>query len=122
MISGNTTGKFCFISIFNQHLFPEFGTFLEIKFWALINNDLYLQKTISGCPAFLDLFFGYDTAITRAGLNDLNWKFTLVLFGVPEIIGAGGKYQKPPGGASARSQVSLRYEMYKAMVRYSQCS
>jgi len=29
--------------------------------------------------------------------------------------------QKPPGGASAHSEVCLRYEMYKAMVRNAQC-
>ncbi len=52
---------------------------------------------------------------------DHNQEIFPALFGVPEIIGAGGKYQKPPGGASARSEVSLRYEMYKVMVRYSQC-
>ena len=77
---------------------PEFDTFLEKKFWALINNDLYLQKTISGCPAFLDLFFGYDTAVTRAGLNDLNWKFTLVLFGVKKYPKTTGRCHCSFGG------------------------
>jgi len=29
---------------------------------------------------FLDTFFSCDTVVDRAGLNDLNWKFTLALF------------------------------------------
>jgi len=72
---------------------------------------------------FLDLFiFVKILRVICNRLYDLKQGIFSVLFGVPEIFGAGGKYQKPPGGASARSEVSLRYEMYKAMVRYSQCS
>ena len=60
----------------------------------MLINDLQSQKTIFGCPALLAVIFGYDNVIAHAGLNDLNWKFNLVLFGVPENknIGAGGKY------------------------------
>ena len=41
---------------------------------------------ISGCTAF----FSYNTVVNRAGFNDLNWKFTLVLFAVK-------KYPKTTG-------------------------
>ena len=59
-------------------------------FLALLINDFQLQKTIFGCPAFLDVIFGYDNVIAHAELTDLNWKFTLVLFGVK-------KYPKTTG-------------------------
>ena len=44
--------------IFAVHAhYPDFRTFPELKFLALIINDLQFKKIVFGCPAFLDLFF-----------------------------------------------------------------
>ena len=42
---------------------PDFRTFSELKFLALIINDLQFKKIVFGCPAFLDLFFALKSYV-----------------------------------------------------------
>jgi len=76
---------------------PEFDIFFGNKILGTDNQWLTVTRNDFRVSRFFGFIFCYYTSIASAGLIDLNWEVTLILFGVK-------KYPKTTGLSRALSR------------------